>query len=187
MKYVRACLGLLVAVGRGLPLRFVELMGQLLPENSAGCMIRGAMLRPFLKRCGRNFQVGLSVKLEHLGSIEVGDNVYIGHGCWISGLRGGIQFSDEVMLGPYVTMVSSDHRFENGSARFATGVGGTIRIGRGTWLGAQSVVTANTRIGDACLVAAGAVVTKDVADGAVVAGVPARVIASTASEDAIDS
>ena len=89
------------SLASGLPLRFLEIVGQALPENAWGCKARGAFYKPSLRNCGRNFQVALHVKLEHLKGIEVGDNVYIGHGSWISGLRGGIVFEDEVMLGPY--------------------------------------------------------------------------------------
>jgi acetyltransferase-like isoleucine patch superfamily enzyme len=109
----------LIAIINKLPLRFVELFGQIFPENSSGCRIRGLMYKPFLKQCGSNFQVGLSVKLEFCENITIGKDVYIGHGCWLSGLNGGLEFEDEVMLGPGVKMVSSNHSFSKGSSRFA--------------------------------------------------------------------
>ncbi|MBN1505722.1 MAG: acyltransferase [Sedimentisphaerales bacterium] len=164
-----------------MPLRLLEILGQLFPENACGCQIRGAFYRPFLKKCGRNFQVALHAKLEHLGGIEVGDDVYIGHGSWISGLRAGLILEDEVMLGPYVTIVSSDHSFVNGSARFAVGKGGRVKIGRGTWVASSVVVTAGVTVGQSCLLAAGAVVTKDVPDDTIVGGVPAREIGTTSN------
>jgi maltose O-acetyltransferase len=167
----------------GMPLRLLELFGLFLPENYWGCRIRGVLYKPFLKKCGRNFQVALYVKLEHLDGIEVGDDVYIGHGSWISGLRGGLILEDNVMLGPYVCMVSSNHTFKNGSARFSDGVGGVIRIGKGTWIAAGTIVTAGVTVGRSCLLAAGAVVTRDVPDMTVVGGVPAKEIGQTAAGD----
>jgi maltose O-acetyltransferase len=169
------------AVVCGIPFRFLELMGQMLPESAWGCRLRGALYKPFLKRCGRDFQVALHAKLEHLRGIEVGDHVYIGHGCWISGLRGGVALEDEVMLGPMVTIISSNHTFREGSARFARGRGGPIRIGRGTWIAAGVTVIAGVTVGPSCLLAAGAVVTKDVPAGAIAGGVPAKVIGETSS------
>ena len=88
--------------------RWLELFTNIFPEDSTGCKIRGALYKPFLKKCGKNFQVGIGAKLEHLSSIEIGDDVYIGHGCWLSGLRGGIELKDQAMLGPFVVIVSSN-------------------------------------------------------------------------------
>ena len=168
-----------VSIIKGLPLRWIELFGQLLPENTWSCCIRGFCYKPFLKKCGKNFQVGLNAKLEHLKNIEVGNDVYIGHNCWISGVRGGITFSDEVMLGPFVVIVSSDHMFKSGSARFAEGRPGHITIGRGVWIGSGVTVTAGVTVGPSSLLAAGAVVTKDVPEGTIVGGVPAKPIGKT--------
>jgi maltose O-acetyltransferase len=158
------------------PFRWLELVGQVFPEDATGCRIRGCIYRPFLKRCGRNFQVGLAAKLEHPSNIDVGDDVYIGHGSWISGVRGGIKLGDQTMLGPYVCMVSSNHTPVNGSFRFGPGTGARIVIGRGSWLAAKTVVTAGVEIGECCLIAAGAVVTRPVASYSIVAGVPAKKI-----------
>ena len=140
--------------------------------------IRGFIYRPFLFKCGKNFQVGIGAKLEHLKNIEVGDNVYIGHGCWISGVRGGIKFHNEVMLGPYVKMVSSNHTIINNSFRFGPGIGKPIEIGKGTWIASNAVITAGVTIGECCLVSAGSVVTKSFDSFSVLGGVPAKIIAS---------
>ena len=158
----------ILTILKGFPLRFVEILGQVLPENTAGCKLRGLMYKPFLKKCGKNFQVGLSAKLEFLNNIEVNDNVYIGHGCWISGINGGIIFEDEVMLGPNVKMVSSNHTFHDGSARFAKSIGTPIKICRGSWIASGVIITAGTTIGASSLVAAGAVVTKSFPNNSII-------------------
>ncbi len=166
-------------IGTGLPRRLLELLGQLLPEGAYASRIRGLCYRPFLGRCGRNFQVALHVKLECPRGIEVGDDVYIAHGSWLSGFGGGIRLDDQVMLGPYVTMVSAEHGLRDGSYRFAAGARAPIRIGRGTWIAAHATITSGVRVGCGCLIAAGAVVTRDVEDGSVVGGVPARPIGTS--------
>lgn len=179
-RFAKACCLVLIGfwcILKAMPLRCLELIGQLFPENAYGCRIRGAFYRPFLRRCGRNFQVGLLAKLECLGNIEVGDDVYIGHGSWLNGSGGGITLDSQAMLGPYVTMVSGENGVENGSYRFARkGKPAPIRVGYGTWIAAHTTVTSGVTIGRGCLVAAGAVVTRDVPDGGVVGGVPARPI-----------
>ncbi len=53
---------------------------------------------------------------------------------------------------------------------------GRVRIGNRCWIGARAVILKDVVLGDGCVVGAGAVVTGPVAPGAVVAGVPARVI-----------
>jgi acetyltransferase-like isoleucine patch superfamily enzyme len=55
---------------------------------------------------------------------------------------------------------------------------GQVKIGNRCWIGAKAVILKNVEIGDGCVVAAGSVVTRPVAPGLVVAGVPARVIKS---------
>lgn len=167
----------------GILFRLMELAGQLMPPNAWGCRVRGMIYKPFLKNCGRNFQVGLQAKLEHLSNIEVGDDVYIGHGSWISGVRGGVKLDDQVMLGPFVRMVSSNHLFENGSARFPSGVGAPIQVGYGTWIAGGATLIAGTTVGRSCLIAAGCVVTSNVPDQAIIGGVPGRIIGSTAEKN----
>jgi len=156
--------------------RILYLLGQLFPSDTNGCRIRGLIYKPFLKKCGRNFQVGIGAKLENLNGLEFGDNVYIGPDCWICGIRGGIVFEDEVMLGPKICMVSSNHSILNESFRFGPGIGKKIVIGRGTWIGANASIMAGVTIGRCSLVAAGAVVTKDFEPFSIVGGVPARKI-----------
>lgn len=184
MTLLKTIYGGLRAILPAMPLRLLEIFGQLFPENTWGCRIRGAFYRPFLKSCGRNFQVGLMAKIEHPSKVTVGHDVYIGHGSWISGLRGGIHLDDEVMLGPFVRMISSNHTFEAGSARFAPGKGGPIAIGRGTWIAGGATVVAGVSVGASCLLAAGCVVTRDVVAGDCVGGVPAKVIGTTSGENA---
>ncbi len=181
---VGICMSVISSV-YALPQRFCEIAGGLFPATSLGCRVRGWLIRPFLKSCGSNLQLALAVKLEECSNIQFGNDVYIGHGSWLSGAGGGICFDDQVMLGPYVTMVSGNHAFaENGSARFCrrTKTSRAIHIGFGTWIAAHCTVTAGVKVGQSCLLAAGAVACKDVPDRAIVAGVPARVIGWTNGE-----
>lgn len=171
---------------KAMPMRLLEIFGQVFPENSWGCRVRGAFYRPFMKSCGRNFQVGLQAKLESTDRISVGDDVYIGHGCWLNGARAGIHLENEVMLGPYVVMVAGEHAFENGSARFSRrGRQEPIHVGYGTWIASHSVITSGVTVGRSCLIAAGAVVTRDIPDGKIAGGVPAREIASSDNNNSL--
>lgn len=158
-----------------LPINFVECVTQILPDSRPVIKLRGLILKPFFKTCGRNFQVGAGVHFLNTHNIEIGNNVYIAFHSWING-AGGIVIEDEVVIGPMVVASSMKHHFKNGSVRFGGQSTGRIVLGKGSWLASHVTVSAGVRIGKGVLVGAGAVVTKDTADNVVVGGIPARVI-----------
>ena len=156
---------------------FTFIMGitGLLPDVTPVLKLRGLLVRLCFKSCGRNFQIAGGVRITFTTRIDIGDDVYIAPGCWIQGV-GGIVLEDEVMLGPYTVLASTNHTKVNGSYRFGQGACATIRLNRGAWTGAHSIITAGVTVGAGAAVAAGSVVTGDVADHVTVGGVPARVI-----------
>jgi acetyltransferase-like isoleucine patch superfamily enzyme len=160
--------------------RQLELAGQILPEDWIGCRLRGILLRRYFQSCGRNLQIGLHAKIEHANKISVGRDVYLGHGCWLSGHGGGITIGDQVMLGPYVTMVSNNHTSSGGSARFAQGCPNPIVIGSGCWIAAGALITAGVTLGPGCVVGGGAVVTRSFPAKSKLLGVPARAVPPSA-------
>jgi acetyltransferase-like isoleucine patch superfamily enzyme len=111
---------------------------------------------------------------DHGVNIRVGRNVFVNQGCRFNDV-GGIEIADDVMLGPNVSLITSGHPLDPAQRR--TGVtSAPIRIGRNVWIGASAVILQGVTIGDDAVVAAGAVVTRDVPPLTVVAGVPATVI-----------
>jgi acetyltransferase-like isoleucine patch superfamily enzyme len=111
---------------------------------------------------------------DHGVNIRVGRNVFVNQGCRFNDV-GGIEVADDVMLGPNVSLITSGHPLDPAQRR--TGVtSAPIRIGRNVWIGASAVILQGVTIGDDAVVAAGAVVTRDVPALTVVAGVPATVI-----------
>lgn len=147
----------------------------MLPDVTAVLKLRGLLVRGCFKSCGRNFQIAGGVRITFTTRLEIGNDAYIAAGCWIQGV-GGIVLGDEVMLGPYTILASTNHTKVDGSYRFGQGAPATITLRRGAWTGAHVVVTAGVTIGAGSAVAAGSVVTSDVPDDVVVGGVPARVI-----------
>lgn len=105
--------------------------------------------------------------------IELGKNVFINHGCTFLDL-GGIKVEDDVMIGPQVCVVTENHPL-NPADRKAL-VTKPITIKRNAWIGANATILPGVTIGENSVVAAGAVVSKDVPPNTVVAGVPAKVI-----------
>lgn len=146
-----------------------------LPDLTPVMRLRGFLLRPAFERCGRNFQICSHAMMVYTSRVAIGNDVYIAYGCWIQGY-GGVTFEDQVMLGPYTILASSNHTRRDGAYRFGPPAAAPITMRRGSWTGAHVVVTAGVSVGAEAACAAGAVVTKDVPDGATVGGVPARVL-----------
>jgi len=94
------------------------------------------------------------------------------------GAKGLIEIGSDTIIGPGVKIIAENHRFsssnvpirEQGTSRRG------IKIGTDCWLGANCVVLDGVSIGDHVVVGAGAIVTHDIPDWAIAAGVPARVL-----------
>lgn len=108
-------------------------------------------------------------------NINIGKNVFVNHACTFMD-RGGITLEDHVLIGPKVNLITTNHP-ENPSERNAT-VSYPIIIKKGAWIGAAATVLPGVTIGENAIIAAGAVVTKDVPDNVIVGGVPAKIIRS---------
>jgi acetyltransferase-like isoleucine patch superfamily enzyme len=118
--------------------------------------------------------------IPHSG-IKIGRDSLIGEYTVIRG-QGGVQIGDRVYTSPFTQIIAVNHVFDDPSRPFVeqgiTAEG--IVIEDDVWLGAGSIITDGVRVGRAAVVAAGAVVTKDVAPHTVVGGVPARPLRNAA-------
>lgn len=127
---------------------------------------RYAMIRPS-GYYGREVGVGL----------KIGNFSNIGPYCYL-GCSGGIEIGNNVLMGPRVTMSAENHNFlrldipmrEQGVTEKR------IVIEDDCWLGSNSIIMAGVHIGKGAVIAAGAVVTKDVPSLAKVGGIPASII-----------
>ena len=105
--------------------------------------------------------------------IKLGKNVFINHACSFLDL-GGITIEDEVQIGPTVNLITENHPLEASNRKSL--LLNRILIKRNAWISAGATILPGVTIGENAVVAAGAVVNKDVADNTVVAGIPAKVI-----------
>jgi acetyltransferase-like isoleucine patch superfamily enzyme len=105
------------------------------------------------------------------GRIRIGDRVFVNSGVVLfSALE--ITLGDDVAIANEAYIVDTNsHGVEGKPARSAP-----VQIGHGTWVGARAIVLPGVSIGSRCVVAAGAVVSRDVPDQTMVAGNPARVV-----------
>ena len=107
------------------------------------------------------------------GHLEIGDNVFINYGTSLVAAR-HVKIGDDCLIGTHVMVMDTDfHRVED-KAWDTTGA--PVIIGDRVWLANRSIVLKGVTIGDDAVVAAGAVVTRDVPARCVVAGSPARVV-----------
>lgn len=104
---------------------------------------------------------------------RVGKNVFINHDCTFLDM-GGITIEDDVMIGPKVCLTTEGHPI-NPQERKKLMVK-PIVIKRNAWIGAGATILPGVTVGENSVVAAGAVVTKDVQANTMVGGVPAKVI-----------
>ena len=158
-----------------IPIHFIMIVTGLIPNSTPANKIRGLLLRPFFKSAGKNLQIASGVIINHINNIIVGENVYIAHNSWING-AGKIILEDNVIVGPYSVLVTTEHQFINGLVDNKATLVAPIYIKKGTWIASHVVVTSGIAIGENCLIAAGAVVTKDVESRKMYGGVPAKEI-----------
>ena len=106
-------------------------------------------------------------------SISIGKNVFINFDCTFLTL-GGITIEDDVLIGPKVSLITENHPI-NPQERKGL-IAKPIHIKRNAWIGANVTILPGVTIGENAIVAAGAVVSKDVPDNVIVGGIPAKII-----------
>jgi serine acetyltransferase len=109
--------------------------------------------------------------------VQIGDRCLIGRGSHIVG-HWCIEIGDDIQTGPYVYITDQNHSYTDPAQPigYQIPVEAAVRIGSGSWLGANAVILPGTTIGEHVVVAAGAVVRGDIPDHCVVAGVPAKIV-----------
>lgn len=111
--------------------------------------------------------------------ITIGKRVFINHACSFLDM-GGITIEDDVLIGPKVNLITENHPLEPADRRAL--ICKPIVIKRNAWIGAAATILPGVTIGENAVVAAGAVVSKDVHPNTVVGGIPARHIKDFSSK-----
>jgi maltose O-acetyltransferase len=135
--------------------------------------IRKFLVEHFAKKCGKNVRVKSGADISPL--ICIGEDSELGTRCLI---QSNVTIGNNVIMGPDVKIYSKNHRYDSldipiqkqGEVSYETIIGNDV------WIGANVIVLPGKKIGNHVLLSAGAVITKDVPDYAVVGGNPGKII-----------
>ena len=135
---------------------------------------RTELLREILGSCGEGIYVEPPFHFDYGRNIHVGDNFYANYDCVILDVC-EVRIGRNCMLGPRVTVTAATHPLDAATRISGIESGKPVTIGDNVWIGAHAVINPGVTIGSNVVVASGAVVTRDVPDDVMVAGVPAKV------------
>ena len=133
--------------------------------------INGLLCELFGKPVGKGFKMFPPFYTDFGKNTHIGDNVFINACCHFQD-HGGIFIGDRCQIGHNVVFATLDHGLKPEERRTMTPA--PIVLGKNVWVGSNSTILQGVTVGDNAVIAAGAVVTKDVAANTVVGGVPAR-------------
>lgn len=120
----------------------------------------------------------LHLETQHNAAVTLGNGCVLSRGVHLVGMA-GITIGPGTMIGEYASLRDANHaRTEGATLRDSGHTAKPISIGREVWIGRSVTILGGVAIGDHATIGANAVVTRDVPAGAVVAGVPAKPIAS---------
>lgn len=142
------------------------------PLDAAG---REAAARELLGEAGPELDIQPGFHCDNGGNIRVGRRFTANFNVTI--LDGAaVTFGDYCMVGPGTLIATTGHPIDPQGRRDRLAISEPIAFGDDVWVGGNCIILGGVTVGSNVVIAAGAVVTKDVPDNCVVAGVPARVI-----------
>ena len=134
---------------------------------------RHVLLREGLGHVGARVVVRPPFHCDYGYNIRLGDGVFLNFGCvLLDSIL--IDIGAGTQIGPAVQIYGADHPRDPEQRRAGLEFGQPVKIGANVWVGGGAIILPGVTIGDDAIVGAGAVVTRDVPDGATVAGSPAR-------------
>jgi acetyltransferase-like isoleucine patch superfamily enzyme len=135
--------------------------------------MRNMFYRKFLRlEIGEGTAIQMGILLTTRGGVQIGDNSVINRGCTLDG-RGKLFVGNNVNISQEVMILTAEHDVNH---PFFAGIEAPVVIHDDAWISTRSMLLPGVTVGRGAVVAAGAVVTKDIPAYSIVAGVPARVI-----------
>ncbi|MDM5292840.1 sugar O-acetyltransferase [Peribacillus simplex] len=136
---------------------------------------RTSLLKQLFGSIGTNIYIEPTFRCDYGYNITVGENFYANFDCVILDVC-EVKFGRDCMLAPGVHIYTATHPLDPFERCSGVEYGKPVTIGDHVWIGGRAIINPGVTIGGHSVVASGAVVTKDVPGGVVVAGNPAKVI-----------
>lgn len=143
----------------------------------------GKVLRQ-LRKAGMNVTIGAECVFLPPSNVEIGDDVYIGPECWFMTTEAQIRIGSGVIFGPQVAIITGNHNIGVPGKRMFDVIekrpfdDEDVTIEDDVWIGFRATILKGVTVGTGSVIAAGAVVTRDVPPYQVVGGVPAKILYS---------
>lgn len=132
---------------------------------------------PKFKKVGTNVDVQKNCRIFHPENIEIGNNVRIATGALIEGM-GKLIIGNNVIFGPDVTIWTANHNYDTPDLLpyDEKVIYRPVKIEDNVWIGGKAIILPGITIHEGAVIGMGAVVTKDIPQGAVVGGNPAKIL-----------
>ena len=172
-------INMLVRIFSMLPIGFLKKLYYVFQNTKGikGLLIRYVLIKCISPSCGINVSIHPNVYLFYPEKITLGNHVSIHPMCYIDA-SGGLSIGDNVSIAHGVTILSSSHNYnrvdvpiKDQGMYFAKTI-----ISSNVWIGAKATILCGLKISSGSIIGANSVVTKDVSENSIVAGVPAKVI-----------
>lgn len=144
-----------------------------LPEDDVNA--RCQLIKEIFGTTGEHIHVEANIRVDYGYNIHVGENFYSNHDLTILDVA-PITIGDNCMIAPGVHLYTATHPIDPMERNSGLEYARPVVIGDNCWIGGRSIINPGVTIGNNVVIASGTVVTKDVPDNVVVAGVPAKVI-----------
>lgn len=132
-------------------------------------------IRELFGKVGKNPNILSGFHCDNGKNIEVGDEFLANYNVVILDVA-KVKMGNNVWIGPNTLLATVNHPMTPGGRRKHLGIAKPITVGNDVWMGGNVTVLPGVTIGNNVVIAAGAVVTRDVPDNSLVAGVPAKKI-----------
>jgi maltose O-acetyltransferase len=171
----KICAILFHLIGRHLPASYTyySVFGRRI-HISYGMYVRRFLASKMLAKAGKNINIEKGANFSR--NVILGDNSGIGYKCEVAA---GTVIGDNVMMGPEVVIFNINHchsRTDIPMCEQGFEKERPVTIGNDVWIGRRAIILPGVKIGDGCIIGAGAVVTKDLAPYSIAVGNPAKVV-----------
>lgn len=143
---------------------------------------RDAILRSLLGKCGRALHIAGPFYCDYGFHIEVGECFFANFNFTVLDV-GLVRIGDNVLCGPNVGIYTATHPIHPQSRNSGYEYGAEVVIGDNVWLGGNVVINPGVKVGNNVVIGSGSVVTHDIADNALAAGNPCRILRDITDAD----